>query len=86
MNNWQQHILGNVADIKLSNVDKITNKNEKVVKLCNYTDVYRNSFINKEKAQGFMTATCDENEFKKLPDDLVNKFGLTIDNLFKFAT
>jgi len=65
MNNWQQHILGNVADIKLSNVDKITNKNEKVVKLCNYTDVYRNSFINKEKAQGFMTATCDENEFKK---------------------
>lgn len=27
-----------------------------------------------------------ENEFKKLPDDLVNKFGLTIDNLFKFAT
>jgi len=65
MNNWQQLTLGNVADIKLSNVDKITNKDEKVVRLCNYTDVYRNSFINKEKAQGFMIASCSENEYEK---------------------
>lgn len=65
MNNWQQQILVNVADIKLSNVDKIRNTDEKVVRLCNYTDVYRNSFINREKAQCFMIASCDENEFEK---------------------
>jgi type I restriction enzyme S subunit len=65
MNNWKQHKLGFVADVKLSNVDKLTNENEKTVRLCNYTDVYKNSFINMEKSQSFMIASCNENEYEK---------------------
>lgn len=65
MNNWIQQKLGNVADVKLSNVDKLTNENERTVRLCNYTDVYKNSFINIEKSQSFMIASCNENEYEK---------------------
>jgi len=65
MNNWKQQKMGNVADIKLSNVDKLTNENERIVRLCNYTDVYKNSFINIEKSQSFMIASCNESEYEK---------------------
>lgn len=65
MNNWKQQKLGIVADVKLSNVDKLTSDNERIVRLCNYTDVYKNSFINIEKSQSFMIASCNENEFEK---------------------
>ena len=66
MNNWKQQKLGIVADVKLSNVDKLTIENERVVRLCNYTDVYKNSFINNEKSKSFMLASCNENEYEKL--------------------
>jgi len=65
MNNWKQQKLGIVADVKLSNVDKLTIENERVVRLCNYTDVYKNSFINNEKSKSFMLASCNENEYEK---------------------
>jgi type I restriction enzyme S subunit len=65
MNNWKQQKLGIVADVKLSNVDKLTDENERVVRLCNYTDVYKNSFINLEKSESFMLASCNENEYEK---------------------
>jgi len=65
MNNWKQQNLGIVADVKLSNVDKLTIENERVVRLCNYTDVYKNSFINQEKSESFMLASCNENEYEK---------------------
>ena len=65
MNNWQQEKLGDIADVKLSNVDKKVNENEREVRLCNYTDVYKNSFIDFRKAIEFMVATCNENEFEK---------------------
>lgn len=65
MNNWKQQELGNVADVKLSNVDKKTNENESTVRLCNYVDVYKNSFINTEKSQSFMIASCNESEYEK---------------------
>ncbi|MCA0238147.1 MAG: restriction endonuclease subunit S [Bacteroidetes bacterium] len=64
MNNWEKQNLDNVADIKLSNVDKKSNLNERVVRLCNYTDVYKNSFITLEKAKAFMVGSCSENEFE----------------------
>lgn len=64
MLNWKQVKLGDVAEVKLSNVDKKTNDGEKMVRLCNYTDVYRNPFINSEKAKTFMVASCNENEFE----------------------
>jgi type I restriction enzyme, S subunit len=65
MNNWEQQILGNVADVKLSNVDKKTNEKERTIRLCNYTDVYKNSFINNEKSQSFMIASCNDVEYEK---------------------
>ena len=65
MNNWQQQKLGDIADVKLSNVDKKVNLNERTVRLCNYTDVYKNAFINSTIAKKFMVATCNENEFEK---------------------
>lgn len=65
MTNWKPQKLGEIADVKLSNVDKKTSENEREVRLCNYTDVYKNSFIDSLKAVNFMVASCNENEFEK---------------------
>jgi len=65
MNNWKRQKLEDVADVKLSNVDKKTKENEIPIRLCNYTDVYKNTFINSDKAQNFMIASCNENEYEK---------------------
>lgn len=65
MNRWRAVKLGEVADVKLSNVDKKTKADEISVRLCNYTDVYKNSFIDADKAENFMIASCNENEFEK---------------------
>jgi len=65
MTNWQQLKLKDVADIKLSNVDKKTKANERTIRLCNYTDVYKNSFINADRAIDFMVASCSENQYQK---------------------
>ena len=65
MDSWKQYKLSDVADVLLSNVDKKTNQNERKIRLCNYTDVYKNSFINIEKSQSFMIATCNDDEYKK---------------------
>lgn len=65
MNNWQKIKLIDVADVKLSNVDKKTNSEEIEIKLCNYTDVYKHPFISKSLLESFMTASCNDNEYKK---------------------
>ncbi len=65
MYDWQQLKLIDVADVKLSNVDKKTKLNEREIRLCNYTDVYKNSFINSDKAEDFMIASCNDNEYEK---------------------
>jgi type I restriction enzyme S subunit len=62
MNNWKRKTLHEVADVKLSNVDKKFFIDEIKVRLCNYTDVYKNAFINSEKAKSFMVASCKQNE------------------------
>ena len=64
-NNRQKIKLEDVADIKLSNVDKKVTPNEMTVRLCNYTDVYNNTFITEETAKTFMVATVNDNEFEK---------------------
>jgi type I restriction enzyme S subunit len=45
-----------------SNVDKISNKNELPVRLCNYTDVYKNDFITLNMSFMEATATIEEIE------------------------
>jgi len=63
MNNLIKTKLAEVADVKLSNVDKKFHSNEIKVRLCNYTDVYKNAFIDSRKAKFFMLASCNQNEY-----------------------
>jgi len=65
LSDWNKVRLEEVADIKSSNIDKKSKVGEKKVRLCNYTDVYKNSYINSDKAIDFMVATCSENAFDK---------------------
>lgn len=58
--------LNHVASTKTSNVDKKSSDGETVVRLCNYTDVYKNASITTD--MDFMVATATK--------DQVSKFGL----------
>ena len=67
-NNWHMVLLKDIVDLRISGVDKKTKNGEQLVRLCNYTDVYNNSFINAD--MDFMTATATEHEiFKCLLSD-----------------
>ena len=57
---WRKATLNDVIDLTLSSVDKKTKPNEHAVILCNYTDVYNNSFIH--AGMDFMEATATERE------------------------
>ena len=57
---WRKVALGDVATLQLSSVDKKSKANEDAVRLCNYTDVYNNSFIH--AGLDFMRATATERE------------------------
>ena len=60
---WRKGTLDDVIDLVLSSVDKKTKDNERAVQLCNYTDVYYNSFIH--SSLDFMTATATDREIAK---------------------
>jgi len=45
MTAWTTRKLRDIADIRVSNVDKKTHASEKPVKLCNYMDVYTNEYV-----------------------------------------
>jgi type I restriction enzyme S subunit len=45
---WKRIILGDIGEIKTSSVDKVLLEEERIVKLVNYMDVYRNRFITPE--------------------------------------
>ena len=45
MSDWQSFTLSELADIRISNVDKKSNLGEHPVLLCNYMDVYANDYI-----------------------------------------
>ena len=62
-NEWRTAKLSAVAETIISNVDKKTKPNEHPVLLCNYTDVYRNSFIQAD--MDFMSATATKREIAK---------------------
>ena len=57
--------LGNIADVKISNVDKKTKKDEIPVRLCNYVDVYYNWAVTSELCNSFMKASAKETEIEK---------------------
>lgn len=54
--NWSARRLGHVAQLRVSNVDKHSVEGEPAVRLCNYTDVYKNELIT--NGMPFMEATA----------------------------
>jgi type I restriction enzyme S subunit len=82
---WKHVLLKNVVDCKSSNVDKKSHGDETRVRLCNYLDVYNNSYI--FDSMSFMEATASRAEIAKFclhhhdvvitkdsetPDDIAN--------------
>lgn len=59
---WEVKRLKFVATYQNSNVDKKTYDDQKLVRLCNYTDVYYNEFIT--DSMDFMEATASDSEVK----------------------
>ncbi|MCY9185003.1 MULTISPECIES: restriction endonuclease subunit S [Bacillus subtilis group] len=69
---WKTRRLKEISKINLSNVDKKSHDGEKVVKLCNYVDVYYNHTIS-DKID-FMIATASDEQIRKLTlkkDDVI---------------
>lgn len=62
---WEKLVLSNVAKVELCNVDKKIKPNEKTVRQCNYTDVYKNWQIDESKASTFLNVSCTINEYEK---------------------
>jgi type I restriction enzyme S subunit len=60
---WEVRRLGNVVEMRVSNVDKHSKEDEQLVRLCNYLDVYKNERIHENMK--FMRATASEEEIKK---------------------
>ena len=44
----KKYKLKDLATVDISSVDKKTNEGEKPVRLCNFTDVYKNRWLTKE--------------------------------------
>ncbi len=61
----KKYKLGEIAKILVSNVDKKTKPNQKMVKLCNFVDVYHNWAITKDNYANFMDATASDEEISK---------------------
>ena len=57
---WKTNRLRNLVELRVSNVDKHSKDGELPVRLCNYTDVYKNSAITAEMP--FMAATATQDE------------------------
>ena len=60
---WQKVPLASAADIRFSNVNKISQPGEEPVRLCNYTDVYNNDYVTAD--MDFMRATATRSEIER---------------------
>ncbi len=80
---WSAGRLFQVADVWTSNVDKHAVDGEMPVRLCNYTDVYKNDAI--VDGMDFMTATATREQIArfrlKAGDSLVTKDSETADDI-----
>lgn len=83
MSEWQEKHLNEVADIRVSNVDKKIYPNKFIVRLCNYIDVYTNDYISSKIP--FSVGSSDENELLKFGlkkgDVLITKDSETPDDI-----
>ena len=57
---WEVRRLQNVTEMRVSNVDKHMKTGERPVRLCNYVDVYKNDFIQRDLPFMVATATTEE--------------------------
>ena len=62
---WEEKKLGSIGEFKTSSVDKLINKDEKVIKLVNYMDVYRHKNINIKNIDELMEVSARENQIKE---------------------
>ncbi len=80
---WESMPLKAIANYSVSNVDKISKKDEILVELCNYTDVYNNDFITSDLE--FMLASATEEEIRKfqlnIGDVLITKDSESWDDI-----
>ena len=60
---WEVRRVRNLAQMRVSNVDKISQDHESAVRLCNYSDVYYNERINADMP--FMRATASNDEIAR---------------------
>lgn len=83
MSDWKVVPLRDVADIRVSNVDKRTLHSELPVRLCNYMDVYSNDYIRRDLP--FMEATATAAEIQRFGvakgDVLITKDSETPDDI-----
>ncbi|RWX46399.1 type I restriction enzyme, S subunit [Candidatus Electrothrix aarhusensis] len=69
---WEVKRLGFIANCFPSNIDKHSKKNEKTVRLCNYTDVYKNDFITDDQELMLATASVEQIEkFSLMVGDVI---------------
>ena len=80
---WPVVTLADVADLRLSSVDKKTTTGESKVRLCNYSDVYNNRVLRAD--MDYMEATGTEREIKncrlKVGDVVITKDSETPDDI-----
>lgn len=80
---WEVRELHEIAEISASNVDKKTTPGEVPVRLCNYTDVYNNYYIDRQMP--FMSASAKDAEIKKFTlrrgDIIITKDSETPDDI-----
>ncbi len=80
---WPTRRLCELADIRVSNVDKKVHANEKAVKLCNYMDVYSNEYItdNIRFMNGSATTSETDRFGLELGDVIITKDSETPDDI-----
>jgi len=80
---WHEVPLSSVADVRLSGVDKVARPGEASVRLCNYTDVYNNDYIDSDME--FMHATASPAEIDRfrlrIGDVIITKDSETPDDI-----
>ena len=62
---FKKYKLGELASVDISGVDKKSKEGEKPVRLCNFTDVYKNWAITKYHYSSFMKATAKDRDIEK---------------------
>lgn len=83
MSDWQVAPLREIADIRVSNVDKKSTPGQAPVRLCNYMDVYANDYIHADLP--FMEATAAAAEIQRFSvqhgDVMITKDSETPDDI-----